>query len=906
MHPAPNSLVVESSSTKTPAKGHPTPANKEGRKLEILARRMYSMTTFILCAVNYLVAMGAYQKQLWSRVLPALEVAPEDIRQLCLNTHAEALTVSKYQRLAARHVAEATSKNFASIITLRRHAWLCSANIVEDIKSRVENLPFDASGLFSQNTDENLENLHKSKKTAKSYSIQPQSKPTKFQWRSRYATQTYQNHLRVPTILIVANLLIVLLRPPLPLLLSNHNHLTRSSLTKHLERNRNSTFDFLTTTPSICHTTHLSPYLHNWTLITQDNWVLSIINSSYCLEFIELPPLGQVNPTSFNPVLEEEILTLLQKEAIQVVSPKDILNGFYSRYFLVPKKDSGLRPILDLRNLNKFLKARLFRMMTLESIIHLLREGDWFVVVDLKDAYFHITTHRSHRKYLRLLFNNTVYQLVALPFGLSTAPRTFTKCMAPVAAYLRLQGVQIYPYIDDWLIVSKSKHQALRDTQYVLQTLESLGLTINYEKSKLRPSRVVDYIGARIDSIRAQMFMPPERIQKILGAIKKFKPHARVKAKLAQHLIGLVASTTSTLSHACLKMRSLQVWKLTLFSPLHNSQNKCLTVTPELAQQLQWWTFLPHLLVGRPFRPLQLTTQVTTDASPLGWGAHCKGHQIHALWSHQEKELHINHLELLAVIKALKAFLPLVRGRVIQLVTDNTMTMFYVNKRGGGTKSRFLLLLSIHLWEWCYQEHIYPVATHISTTDNLMVDELSRRSLQNHEWELDFSVFQTICDRWGTPCIDIFATLSNKKCHDYASRAGIGQGSLGVAQTTLVLSASTNSCRQVEASPHSTPNHSGLGVDLPSGCGITPLNSVEDIPSKEVLGKARKPSTIRLYQHKWQGFLKFATERGLQSSPVSLSTLLLYLQHLFDLGLTKSEGLYIGYSNLSTTRITVI
>ena len=270
--------------------------------------------------------------------------------------------------------------------------------------------------------------------------------------------------------------------------------------------------------------------------------------------------------------------------------------------------------------------------------------------------------------------------------------------MAPVAAYLRLQGIEIYPYIEDWLIVSKSREQALKYTQYVLHTLESLGLTINYEKSKLHPSQVMDYIGVRIDSVQACMFMPPEHVQKIKRAIKKFKPHARVRAKLVQHLLGLMASTTSTLSHACLKMRSLQVWMLTLFNPLHDSQNKCLTVTPELARQLQWWTFLPHLLVGCPFRPIQLTSQVTTDASPLGWGAHCDCHQIHALWSHHEQSLYINHLELLTVIKGLKSFLPLVRGRAIQLVTDSTTTMFYVNKKGG-TKSKSLLLLSIHLWE---------------------------------------------------------------------------------------------------------------------------------------------------------------------------------------------------------------
>uniref|UniRef100_A0ABM5G4K6 Uncharacterized protein n=1 Tax=Pogona vitticeps TaxID=103695 RepID=A0ABM5G4K6_9SAUR len=110
-----------------------------------------------------------------------------------------------------------------------------------------------------------------------------------------------------------------------------------------------------------------------------------------------------------------------------------------------------------------------------------------------------------------------------------------------------------------------------------------------------------------------------------------------------------------------------------------------------------------------------------------------------------------------------------------------------------------------------------------------------------------------------------------------------------VAQTTLVLSTSADSNRQGQASSHSSPNNSGLGVDLPSRPRLPPIDSVEDIPSiMEVLDKARKPSTIRLYQHKWQGFLKFATERGLQASPVSLSTLLLYLRHLFDLGLSKS------------------
>ena len=117
----------------------------------------------------------------------------------------------------------------------------------------------------------------------------------------------------------------------------------------------------------------------------------------------------------------------------------------------------------------------------------------------------------------------------------------------------------------------------------------------------LEPSQVMNYIRARLDSIHARMFLPPEHIQKIRRAVQKFKPHGRVSARLAQHLLGLMASTTCTLSHARLKMRSLQSWLLVLFDPLRHSQHKHLTVTPKLAQQLQWWTFLPHLVIGRPF-----------------------------------------------------------------------------------------------------------------------------------------------------------------------------------------------------------------------------------------------------------------------------------------------------------------
>ncbi len=62
--------------------------------------------------------------------------------------------------------------------------------------------------------------------------------------------------------------------------------------------------------------------------------------------------LTVVNSASKASVLQQELSSLLQKEAIEEVPQSEVERGFFSRYFLVPKRDGGLRPILDLRHLN--------------------------------------------------------------------------------------------------------------------------------------------------------------------------------------------------------------------------------------------------------------------------------------------------------------------------------------------------------------------------------------------------------------------------------------------------------------------------------------------------------------------------------------------------------------------------
>ncbi len=118
----------------------------------------------------------------------------------------------------------------------------------------------------------------------------------------------------------------------------------------------------------------LSHFLHEWERLPGVSlWVLRTIRTGYTLQFGNNPPpfdgvhLTVVNSAAKASVLQQELSSLLQKGAIEEVPQSEVERGFFSRYFLVPKRDGGLRPILDLRRLNLSLYKGKFKMLTMRT-----------------------------------------------------------------------------------------------------------------------------------------------------------------------------------------------------------------------------------------------------------------------------------------------------------------------------------------------------------------------------------------------------------------------------------------------------------------------------------------------------------------------------------------------------------
>lgn len=103
----------------------------------------------------------------------------------------------------------------------------------------------------------------------------------------------------------------------------------------------------------------------------------------------------------------------------------------------------------------KLIKVHQFRMVTLATIILALEQGDWFLTLNLQDAYFHITIDPSDRRFLRFVLEQDHYQYKILLFGLSVAPRVFSMVLAMVTAHLCKQEIMIFPYLNGLFIQSR-------------------------------------------------------------------------------------------------------------------------------------------------------------------------------------------------------------------------------------------------------------------------------------------------------------------------------------------------------------------------------------------------------------------------------------------------------------------
>lgn len=508
----------------------------------------------------------------------------------------------------------------------------------------------------------------------------------------------------------------------------------------------------------------LRDHIYAWNDINASPTIIDWITNGVKIPFTHKPDPFELNnynlPKKHHAFIDSEIQSLLESGAIQQCDSKP---HCISPINCVPKKGGKLRLVIDLRKLNSHCSTDACQNEGIHTVKELIRPKDKLFSIDLKQGFLHIPVHSDHTTYLGFTWRGRWYKYCSLPFGLCCSNYFFVKCIRPIIAHLRQQGIRITVFIDDFLVMV-SANEAQKVKELVLDTLQKLGWCINWEKSQLVPSHSVVFIGYIIDTNGEfpTLCITKSKVNHLKKDIRRALSAPYITARVLARISGSCIAMTKAIVPGKLFLRN--IYRLLA---RRRSWDDTLELDDPASEDLRWWL---EALQGWNLQPVvvrPIDVQIQTDASHLGWGAALGDHHAAGYWDKSVALQPSNYREMLAILLALKSFAPMIEHKSVQIQTDNISSVAYVNNMGG--PSAQLTDIAKAIWQEAYHLGIHLQATHLAGKLNVLADYLSRIR-HPYEWQLHPRLFQYIDETMGPHSIDRFAALHNTQLPVYNAR----------------------------------------------------------------------------------------------------------------------------------------
>ena len=248
-----------------------------------------------------------------------------------------------------------------------------------------------------------------------------------------------------------------------------------------------------------------------------------------------------------------------------------------------------------------------------------------------------------------------------------------------------------------------------------------------------------------------------ERITKLLLGIENvLKMESLATARDFLHLLVIMASCIKLIPNASLFMRPIQLHLLSHWKTSSQILETNVPFSKHLKSLLKWWLNQENLNKGRAIIPWNTSITMTTDASKSGYGGHLsKKETFQGIWSRKESLLHINVLEMEAVMLSIQHFLPKLVGKNVLI----TLGQFNCSKIHKQTRhSPQLCMRTWKLWQLALDNQMLLKAAHIAGKKNILADRLSRFKVQPIEWTVNKKIVLKLFTIWEVPHIDLFAS----------------------------------------------------------------------------------------------------------------------------------------------------
>ena len=207
------------------------------------------------------------------------------------------------------------------------------------------------------------------------------------------------------------------------------------------------------------------------------------------------------------------------------------------------------RLILDLRYINNFLIKHKVKYEDWKIALSYFQKSSFMITFDLKSGYHHIEIHSDHLRFLGLAWkfpgeaSIRYFVFTVLPFGLSSAPYIFTKCLKPLEKYWRFNGVNIALFLDDGWLIHSDRGTCAVLANNIWSDLRKSGFITNDEKSQWCPSQVLEWLGIIWNTVNGTITISERRVNTIAKSVDNILFSDRLVS--ARELASLVGRSIS-------------------------------------------------------------------------------------------------------------------------------------------------------------------------------------------------------------------------------------------------------------------------------------------------------------------------------------------------------------------------
>ena len=371
------------------------------------------------------------------------------------------------------------------------------------------------------------------------------------------------------------------------------------------------------------------------------------------------------------------------------------------------------------------------------DILNILTPSCFLSKIDWTLAFNHIGICEEDRRYLCFRWKSRYFQFCCHPNGQSNAPYVINYLCRPIIKYLSSLSINLNLYIDNSHLYSRSFTDMERSIDITLDIFHRAGFTINYKKSVLAPVQKITFLGFDIDTVEFSVAVSKRKRYDLFQLVNSICQHPRrkVSIRFLAKIIGKIIATFPASDHAPLHYRALDRFKVRMLVHYNQKWTQKVMLSYSCIKQLTWWRDnvqtdkMKHSLYTR-----NPTLHLYVDSSGEAWGSVLGSRVMKSVFSEEQKQLHINTKELLAVYYGINSHLDTLKGQCFVVFSDNSTTVSILKKKSSADKLRDRIVGRI--FDLIFEYNMSIRVSWLSSAQNFLADKASRSAVKNPliEW----------------------------------------------------------------------------------------------------------------------------------------------------------------------------